>query len=600
MDLGTILVGYQSRIVELHAAAAQLRLGQMIALAVMIVALVTMLLLGFLAITRHALPLATALIPVPLVIYSGRICKHRNTALLGTLRLKAYYERGVDRLHGRWHGSGPSGEEFARPGHCYQKDLDVIGDGSLFQLLCTCRTQIGRRRLAEYLLETPKLAEILERQLAVRELQNETLLREQINLLGEFSFQEANWGTSVEWLESPLTPVFAGLQLVAIGSSGSLAILLLLGFSSVVAWGHLAFSVGALLLLNAAIGAFYRTRVLNSLGAIRSIALELGVLRKGLEVLQSQHFKSPLLARLLECASQNNPSAHLRKLERLTNIMSERDKEWFYVFSRALLIGTQTFLLIERWRIQHGQSLRHWVETWGEFEVLLALANYAYEHQDNTFPRFSSDQAMLEAKGIGHPLLPVETCVLNDVSLNAENRFYIISGSNMAGKSTLLRAIGLNSVLAYTGAPLVAKDMTLSTFTICASLGIQDSLLDGKSKFLAEIERLKQALTIPVDRRPVLFLIDELLSGTNSIDRRKVTEALIKAFIKQSAVGAISTHDLALTEVANLPELHGKNVHMASCNDSNPLDFDYVLKPGATTQSSALAIARLAGLGLSI
>lgn len=138
--------------------------------------------------------------------------------------------------------------------------------------------------------------------------------------------------------------------------------------------------------------------------------------------------------------------------------MGERDKEWFYAFSRALLVGTQTFLLIKKWRIRHGQSLRHWLDAWGEFEALVALANYAYEHPDNTFSRFSPDQAMLEAKGIGHPLLPVETCVLNDIFLNAQNTFYIISGSNMAGKSTLLRAIGLNSVLAYAGAPLVAKD----------------------------------------------------------------------------------------------------------------------------------------------
>lgn len=594
MGSGTILVEYQARIVALHATTTQLRVGQTIALAVMIVAIAAILLLGFLSIARHTLYLPVALIPVPLVIYSGRLCKHHNSRLLQALRLKAYYERGVDRLEGKC--TGPSGEELARPEHCYQKDLHVIGDGSLFQLLCTCRTQVGRRRLAEYLLATPTMDEILERQQAVQELQNQTQLREQISLIGDFSFQEANWGTVVGWLGSPATPVYRAFQLIAVGISASLAILVLLGFASVVAWTHLASSIGALLFLNAAFGLLYRTRVLNSLPAIRSLSLEIGVLREGLGLVRSQHFKSPLLVRLIEAASEDNPLARLRTLERLTKSMTERDKEWFYAFSRALLVGTQIFLLIERWRIQHGKSFRHWLEAWGEFETLMALANYAYEHPDNTFPEFSSEEAKFEAKGIGHPFLSAEICVLNDLSLNAQNRFYIISGSNMAGKSTLLRSIGLNSVLAYSGAPVVAKHLTLSRFTICASLGIQDSLLDGKSKFLAEIDRLKQGLTVPLGQQPVLFLIDEILGGTNSIDRRKVTEAIIKAFIEQGAVGALSTHDLALTELANVAALRGQNVHMASCDDSDPLNFDYILKRGPTTQSSALAIAKLTGL----
>jgi DNA mismatch repair ATPase MutS len=169
----------------------------------------------------------------------------------------------------------------------------------------------------------------------------------------------------------------------------------------------------------------------------------------------------------------------------------------------------------------------------------------------------------------------------------------------MAGKSTLLRSIGLNAVLANAGAPVLAEDLTISRFTICASLGVQDSLLDGKSKFLAEIDRLKRALVVPTDERPVLFLIDEMLAGTNSLDRKTIAEAFVKTMIEQGAVGALSTHDLALTDVANSSGMHGTNMHMASAHAADPLNFDYILKPGRSTQSSALAIATLAGLVLA-
>lgn len=226
----------------------------------------------------------------------------------------------------------------------------------------------------------------------------------------------------------------------------------------------------------------------------------------------------------------------------------------------------------------------------------MALANYAYEHPDNGFPRFAQDDTILEGKSMGHPLLPANQCVRNDVSLNQRTRFYVISGSNMSGKSTLLRAMGLNAVLAYAGAPVCAESMVLSRLTICASLAIQDSLLNGKSKFLAELDRLKEALNVPADRGPVLFLIDEILSGTNSKDRRIAAEAILKALIERGAIGALSTHDLTLAELAVLPNLRGSNVHMGSQDDSDPLKFDYRIKPGVTNQSNALAIARLAGV----
>ncbi len=191
---------------------------------------------------------------------------------------------------------------------------------------------------------------------------------------------------------------------------------------------------------------------------------------------------------------------------------------------------------------------------------------------------------------------PQASCIANDVELNREAPFYIVSGSNMSGKSTLLRAIGINAVLAFAGAPVRASALRLSGLSIFASVSVVDSLLHGKSKFLAEVERLRQAIQCAIPNQPVLFLVDEIFGGTNSRDRRIAAEAVIRTLVNQGAIGALSTHDLALTEIASQAGMHGVNVHMGSRDRSDPMDFDYRLKPGVTTESNALAIARLAGV----
>ncbi len=598
MRMNEVLLGYQARVVELTASASRLRSGQTIARAVMGVAIIAVLAIVFLAVARRTVPLSYSLLPVPLVIFFGRMSTKRNSALLKSLRLEAYYRQGIARLEGRWAGSGVRGEEFARSGHPYDRDLHLFGEGSLFELLCTCRTEVGRRQLAEHLLDAPDLQDVLERQAAVRELQSRSDLREEINLLGEFSFQDSSWNTIADWLESPAVGASASLRAFALGMSICLTTLLLLGVSSIFAWSTLVPWMAAILVIHSALGLRYRSRVVASLQAIRSVGLEIGVLRQGLELLQSQKFNSALLSRFVDSSKQHDAPAAIRRLERLIGALSERNKEWFYAISRALLVGTQVFWAIEEWRFKNSETLAVWLSAWGEFESLMALAGYAYEHPDNAFPRFLESETALEGKNMGHPLLPVDTCVRNDVSLNEQTRFYVISGSNMAGKSTLIRAIGLNAVLAYSGATVCAEALSLSSFSVCASLSVQDSLLTGRSKFLAEMDRLKQALDLTAGQKPVLFLIDELLGGTNSRDRRIAAEAIVRALIQGGAQGVLSTHDLALTELATLADLRGANVHLGSKDNFDPLKFDYKLGPGVTNESNALAIARLAGVSV--
>jgi DNA mismatch repair ATPase MutS len=166
----------------------------------------------------------------------------------------------------------------------------------------------------------------------------------------------------------------------------------------------------------------------------------------------------------------------------------------------------------------------------------------------------------------------------------------------MSGKTTLLRAIGLNAVLAFAGAPVCARVLRLSRLSVCASLSVVDSLLNGKSKFMAEVDRLRQILEAAIRDVPVLFLIDEIFGGTNSRDRRAAAEAVVRTLVNRGAIGALSTHDLALSEIADLEELGGVNVHTGSRDGRDPMDFDYRLKPGVTNEANALAIARMAGV----
>jgi len=278
----------------------------------------------------------------------------------------------------------------------------------------------------------------------------------------------------------------------------------------------------------------------------------------------------------------------------LMRLLKERDNEVFTYVSFCLLWGTQFAMAIEHWRLRHGAELQAWVAALGEFEALISLSTYSYEHPGDTVPLLLENSRELEAEGLGHPLLDEVPCVRNDVQLNDTVRFLIVSGSNMSGKSTFLRAIGLNVVLANRGAPVRCARLRLSLLTIGAAMRIQDSVVDGRSHFLAEMQRLRRMIEI-ANQNPLLFLADEIMSGTNSHDRRIATEWVVRALMLRGAVGAITTHDLALTEIA-MNGLPGRNVYFEDSGESGNLSFDYKLRQGVLSRSNALNIAHLLGI----
>lgn len=513
-------------------------------------------------------------------------------------RRVSLYAVALARVSGEKPDSGHTGEAFAREGHLFQHDLNVLGSSSLFDRLATTRTAVGQRGLARLLLDPATTAMARERQAAIRELEQRLDLRERVALLGRSKFEDVPAAGFEFWLDGGrgVAPFAAWLS----------PVLLLLTLAWIVAaaggWllhvdGHLwrrnlevLFGLQWLLCLRT------RTRVNRELEAAQPLAGQTLILRDGLRVLREERFESALLQRLQREAQGED--AALKALERWLAVLEQRPKEWFYVLSLLLCLGTQAAIALERWKRKYGEPMRRWIETWAEFEALIALATYAAEHEGDAYPELVDEETpVYQARSLRHPLL-ARDAVANDVALGGAAKFLLISGSNMAGKSTLLRAMGANVVLALAGAPVAAESMRCGVDAVGASISVSDSLIEGKSKFLAEVERLKAIVELArAHNGRTLFLIDEILAGTNSADRKAAAEATLRALVRARAVGAISTHDLTLTEIAEMDGMHGENVHMASPDDEDPLGFDYRLKPGKNRTTNAMAIVRMMGLG---
>jgi DNA mismatch repair ATPase MutS len=240
--------------------------------------------------------------------------------------------------------------------------------------------------------------------------------------------------------------------------------------------------------------------------------------------------------------------------------------------------------------------VRQWLGAAGEIEALSSLAAYSYEHPNDPFPEFVEGAAVFDGERLGHPLLPAARLVRNDVRLAGGLRMLLVSGSNMSGKSTLLRTVGVNAVLAMAGAPIRAARLRLSPLAPGASIRVTDSLQGGASRFYAEITRLRRILDIARGPLPLLFLLDELLNGTNSRDRRTGAGGIVRGFLEHGALGLVTTHDLALTEIAEAMGAAAQNVHFEDHLENGVITFDYVLRAGVVQKSNALEMMRAIGL----
>jgi hypothetical protein len=511
-------------------------------------------------------------------------------------RLSRLYVEALARVNEEVTQTGHTGEAFVADGHLYAWDLDVAGQNSLFGKLATTRTSVGQQALARLLLQPTSAQAVQQRQASVQELTPALDLRETVALLGASKFEEIPAETYERWLEveTPVPAVWIRPLLVTVTVAWITLVAVRFGV-----YGDLGVGLRfleSLLLAQGMLCLWLRPQVREELAAAKRLLGQTAILRRGLEIVEGTSFAAPQLVELQRVCVGHR--AALRRLELWLMVVEHREKEWFSFFSVVLCGGTHAAFGLRAWKRKHGAAMLGWVAAWSQLEALLALATYAAEHSANVYPEVLDGDATFEAEGITHPLLLRGQAVANDVALDHHSQFLLISGSNMAGKSTLLRTVGANVVLGLAGAPVPARRLRLTALHIGASLAIGDSLADGRSKFLAEVERLRDVLTMARENpRQSLFLIDEIFSGTNSADRRTAAESVLRGLIAAGSIGALSTHDLALAELAELPGLHGKNVHMASPDERDPLAFDYLLKPGVNRTTNALAIVKMLGLG---
>jgi hypothetical protein len=516
--------------------------------------------------------------------------------LLRTIRestqTEKFYRRGLARLDDKWAGHGDSGQRFLDAKHLYARDLDIFGAGSLYERISQAASAPGQHTLADWLLRPAEPNEIAQRQDAIRELAPRLDLREQLALAAD-AIHEGTPEALTQWAESRETTVPGWLLYVA-------PPLGLLWLSSMFYW--LATSNYTWFALLSFVNVALTTRFI---GAIKRAAVDvlqisplLGSLHRVLTVYEMQPFHAPRLIALTAAVRSEGlaPSRAIAKLERNLEWLESSDNWFVKLVNRFIFWTPLCMLAIEAWRRRHGSRMRAWLVSVGDFEALSSLASFAYERPACSFPTLHTNAPALAAKGLTHPLLPLATAVPNDVLLDAAHPLIIVSGPNMAGKSTLLRAVGLNVVLAQCGAPVCCSSLALSPLAVGASITVQDSLQSGLSRFYAEIQRLKQITDLADGPQPTLFLLDELLSGTNSHDRRVGTEALLRGLLARNAIGLITTHDLALTEIAQALNNDAANMHFGDRFSAGELHFDYKLTPGIADSTNALQLMRSIGL----
>jgi hypothetical protein len=569
--------------------------------------------------------LPRTLLAIPVVLFIGAGILHaRILRRLGTARRSAQvYRDGLARIEDRWYGLNPrdlttlTADTAARlRSSLYAADLDLTGPNSLFELLCTARTRMGQDTLLAWLLAPAPASTILARQSAIADLRQRTDLRERMSVAGDAPEVGVHPDALRTWALAADTLHQAWLPWLG-------AVLAMAAVASTIAWlsgfGKLALvALFAIIVLEAALRKPFKSQIDSVLLHTDTALKNLHLLSALIAQLEPETFTAPLLIDLQQRLTSHSTaaSAAIAQLATLGQFRDSLDNMIVKFIDLPMMYSVQVSFAVQRWRRRHGAAVPVWLTAVAEAEALLSLATYSYEHPADPFPQLLDGPARLTATAMGHPLIPSAICVRNSLQLGPQldaqppqpdTRLLLISGSNMSGKSTLMRTLGVNAVLAMAGATVRAEALSLTPVAIGASILVNDSLHEGHSRFYAEIDRLHRICTLAEDfstspdapalsATGVLFLIDELLQGTNSRDRLIGAQGVLRTLIRLGAIGIVTTHDLALAEIDGLPENALENMHFQDQIVDNQMHFDFTLREGAAMRSNGVELMRLIGL----
>ena len=506
-------------------------------------------------------------------------------------------ENSIKRDNSNWKDFSDNGEDFSDEEHNYTKDLDIFGHNSLFQWINTCITYLGRKNLKDSLTKPQySIEEIYKRQKAIKELasivgwrqrfQAEAILSEHKNHNPEKLYgwvKDKNEFFLKSWVRIivRILPVITLSLLVA--SFIFQAISYKIFLSAVV--------VHIILL---AIG--YK-EISLSLDTVHQYKDTILIYNKLLMHIEKKTFSSEYLIKLR--AKLINPegitaSSQIKKLVNLVNLISDRANMYYLPINILLLWDYQCLINLQRFKKESGPFLKTWLEVIGEMEALNSLSIISYEHNDWATPKFQSGSPIFKAENLGHPLLGSNR-IYNDINIAKSQNILLITGSNMSGKSTLLRTTGINLVLAYAGAPVCGNSFTCSIMDIYTCMRTSDNLEKNISSFYAELLRIKTLVSATENKAPIFFLLDEIFKGTNSIDRHTGATVLVTKLSNENALGFVSTHDLELGDIENTNK-KVKNYHLREYYKDDKLYFDYKLRSGVSTTRNALYLMKMAGL----
>lgn len=496
------------------------------------------------------------------------------------------------------YSSFEDGKEYVNPEHPYSFDLDIFGRRSLFQSINRTCTFFGKDRLAKWLQNhLHEKVSIEKRQEMVREISEHTLFREQFRVAGLVHHGQSSDGEKIQaWSQSPAQYLHAGWVKAFIWGVPVINSLLLI--TSLIGWTSfscLGLSFGIFLVLSFGIikratyiQETYGKQLKSLNGYARLIALA-----------KAENWKSAGMLELMERFNLNgqSPVQALQQLSKELDRLDLRNNQFLYVLLEgSIFFQLQEIVRIERWKVRYGQYISEWLETVGELDALCSLGTFAYNHPQYTYPELTEKPFCFLATQMGHPLMPVSQCVKNDATIPSRPFFLIITGANMAGKSTYLRTIGVNYLLACVGAPVCCERLKLHPNQLITSLRTSDSLSDNESYFFAELKRLKRIIDLLNQGQQLFIILDEILKGTNSMDKQKGSFDLIRQFMQLKANGIIATHDLLLGSlIKQFPEEIRNYCFEADIKD-NELTFSYKLREGVAQNMNACFLMKKMGI----
>lgn len=496
------------------------------------------------------------------------------------------------------YSSFEDGKEYVNPEHPYSFDLDIFGRRSLFQSINRTCTFFGKNRLAKWLQNhLHEKTSIEKRQEMVREISEHTLFREQFRVAGLVHHGQSSDGEKIQaWSQSPAQYLHAGWVKAFIwGVPVINSLLLITSLAGWTSFSWLGLSFGIFLVLSFGIikratyiQETYGKQLKSLNGYARLIALA-----------KAENWKSAGMQELMERFNLNgqSPIQALQQLSKELDRLDLRNNQFLYVLLEgSIFFQLQEIVRIERWKVRYGQHISEWLETVGELDALCSLGTFAYNHPQYTNPELTEKPFCFLATQMGHPLMPASQCVKNDATIPSRPFFLIITGANMAGKSTYLRTIGVNYLLACIGAPVCCERLKLYPNQLITSLRTSDSLSDNESYFFAELKRLKRIIDLLNQGQQLFIILDEILKGTNSMDKQKGSFDLIRQFMQLKANGIIATHDLLLGSlIKQFPE-EIRNYCFEADIKENELTFSYKLREGVAQNMNACFLMKKMGI----